>query len=143
MSGKAKRQEFDRDFQTTGSQAPKRRGRFPRLALRQRGNDHPMVMFAVAVGLAFASMALLPASGGALASVTRTPSSPAERTQGDDKVSRLSAVPETGVVCQGQAWGAENADCLLVIARESGKAEPRKVRVIADAQPARTTPNIF
>ena len=45
--------------------------------------------------------------------------------------------------CEGQSWGGECADCVTMIARESGKSD-LKVRLIADAAPADfNTPNIF
>ena len=49
-------------------QPRERFARFPQLALRQRSNDHPMVMFSVIVATAFLSMALIPTSGPAWAS---------------------------------------------------------------------------
>ena len=58
---------------TTKLQPRTTRFTVPRLALRERSANHPMVMFAVAVTAAFASMVLIPTSGPAFASVGGAP----------------------------------------------------------------------
>jgi len=129
--------------QITTTKLQPRTTRFPapRLALRERSANHPMVMFAVAVTAAFASMVLIPTSGPAFASVGGAPMKVTDAVRTTDKTSRLPGMSETDVACQGQSWGAETADCLLVIARENGNARP--IRMIASAEPNAQTPNIF
>jgi hypothetical protein len=115
--------------------------RFPRLALRQRSNEHPMVMFSVIVATAFLSMALIPASGPAWASF----GAPLKLTDEAGTTSKTYRLPLslTEIACRGQAWGAETADCITVIAKETGQAPARKVRMLASAEPLSHTPNIF
>lgn len=122
------------------SQATERRTVFPRLALRQRSHDHPMVMF-VTIACAAFIWTLLPGQGGAVHS-SLAPASAIQDTKTTAKASRLP-VSEVEHACQGQSWGGESADCLRMIARENGKADLR-VRLIADAAPTDIeTPNIF
>jgi hypothetical protein len=138
MSGRGKASAFDEKLQ-----APERHSRFPRLALRQRSKDHPMIMFAMLVSAAFASMALMmPASGAVFTKPDGAPIKLADQSRDIDKTGRLGTMSDTDRVCQGQAWGAENETCLLVIAKESGKID-QKIRMIANAIPLRTTPNVF
>jgi hypothetical protein len=139
MSGQSKAPEFDRNFQP-----PERHVRFPRVALRQRSADHPMIMFAMLVSAAFVTMALLmPASGAVPAKPNGSPARIADQLHETGKAARLPRMSEKDEACQGQAWGAESKDCLLVINKESGKADARKIRMIADAGPPKTTPNVF
>jgi hypothetical protein len=126
--------EFDRHLQ------PRERC-FPVLELRRRTSDHPMVMFAVIVAAAFASMALVPTSGAAFASVGgSTPFAP--RTSSEPyttaKADRLSRID---IACTGQAWGAESEACLVAIARQAGKDEIVAIRVVALVEPQ--APTIF
>ena len=58
------------------------------------------------------------------------------------KADRLH-LSETDIACSGQAWGAESEDCLMVIARQSGKSVTRPIRLIAAAEPDLGTPNVF
>lgn len=119
------------------------------LRLRERTDEHPMAMFAVIVSAAFITFALLPSTQSAFAStpartltladVLRTPEEAGVRTT--EKTGRLPATSEMAKACEGQAWGDESLDCLLVIAREGGKEG--SIRMIADAGPVRTTPNVF
>jgi hypothetical protein len=127
--------QFDRHFQPR-----ERLARFPRLALRQRSNEHPMVMFSVIVVTAFLAMALIPASGPAWASFGAPPRL-TEDTAATATTSRLP-LSATERACGGQAWGAESAECLNVIVKESG-AGKRKIRLLASAEPLTHTPNIF
>lgn len=121
------------------SQATERRTTFPRLALRQRSHDHPMVMFVTIVSAAFI-WTLLPSQGSSAVSIA--PAKAIQDTRTTAKTSRLPA-SEVDRACHGQGWGGESADCLRMIARENGKAD-LKVRLIADAAPANIeTPNIF
>lgn len=108
----------------------------PRIALRQRSADHPMVMFFVIVMTTFVAAAMVSPSGTALASFGGQPSAGAAA-----KGPRLS-MSETDIACSGQAWSVESEACLTAIARESGMEESRKVRLIA-AAPQAGTPNIF
>lgn len=124
--------------------APERYDRFPRIALRERSADHPMVMFAMLVSAAFVSMALMmPASSAVLAKPNRAPVKIADQFPETGRTSRLPPMSDTDRACQGQAWGAESEECLVVIARESGKTEERKIRMIANAEPLKTVPNVF
>ena len=129
-------QKFGRDRQQRFRPA-----RLPRLALRQRSHEHPMVMFSVIVASAFLSMALIPVSGPAWASF----GAPLRLTDDVDTTSKTYRLPlsETQIACRGQAWAAESADCLAVIAREAGREGARKVRMLASAEPMTHTPNIF
>lgn len=139
MFGKTETPELDRKFR-----AAERYIRFPRVALRQRSNDHPMIMFALLVSAAFVSMALMmPASGAVLAKPDGAPAKIAEKFGGAGKTFRLAPMSETDRLCRGQAWGSQSEACLVAIARESGKIVTSKVRMIANAEPLRTTPNMF
>lgn len=134
MSADQSFKEFDRHLQ------PRERG-FPQLALRRRASDHPMVMFAVIVAAAFASMALVSSPG--LASVSFSKPAPAKVTGvATAKADRLP-LRETDVACKGQAWGAESEACLVAIARQAGKHDMRSIRLVAIAELATTAPNIF
>ncbi|WP_269931283.1 hypothetical protein [Aminobacter sp. HY435] len=136
MHGSKQLSEFDRQFQPRS-----RIYRRPRLALRQRANEHPMAMFTVFVFASLSSMALMPSSGPAFASMGSTQHR-VEGTRTTEKTDRLP-LSESDIACQGQAWGAESEVCLEAIASETGMGEARKVRLIASAEPVRTTPNIF
>jgi hypothetical protein len=127
--------QFDRQ-----TQPRERPARFPRLALRQRSREHPMVMFSVIVATAFLSMALFPTSGPAWASF----GGPLKLTE-DAATAKTYRLPLSQIerACRGQAWGAESADCLGVIVKESGQGKPRKVRMIASVEKLTHTPNIF
>lgn len=109
------------------------------LALRQHTDNHPMVMFFMIVVMAFAAAALLSPSRASIVSPgAENPQS--SRASGE---APILAVPETDIACRGQAWGAESAACLAVIARESGQGEAPRIRVIAFASPDSTSPNVF
>jgi hypothetical protein len=122
-------------------QAPERNDRRPKLALRQRANDHPMALFVVLAAAAFVGMAFAPTVGPAFASFN-PPVNIVDGAPTTTKTARLP-MPEIDFVCRGQAWGAESADCLRVIAEQSGIHKARAVRVIANAAPATGTPNVF
>lgn len=136
MSMIATAQQVDRQLQPR-----ERPARFPRLALRQRSSEHPMVMFSVIVATAFLSMALFPTSGPAWASFGGT----LKLTEDADTTAKTYRLPLSPIerVCHGQPWGAESADCLGVIVKEAGLGKPRKVRMVANAEPLTHTPNIF
>ncbi|RWM97192.1 MAG: hypothetical protein EOR84_12690 [Mesorhizobium sp.] len=122
-------------------QAPERNDRRPKLAPRQRANDHPMALFVVLGAAAFAGMAFAPTVGPAFASLN-PPANIVKGAPTTTKTARLP-MPEIDFVCKGQAWGAESADCLRVIAEQSGIHKARAVRVIANAAPLTDTPNVF
>lgn len=116
----------------------------PRLRLRQRSNEHPMAMFAILVSVTFVSLALMPSTqsafastGGASAPKTRL----AELSHTTQKTDRLAPASAADRACEGQTWGDETLDCLLMIAREGG--QERTIRMIADARPDSTAPNVF
>lgn len=116
-------------------------------SLRKRSNEHPLGMFAVFVGAAFAAMVLVPVSGTAFASFGNAPvraavAAPVEETRSTPKTDR-APISETDIACRGQAWGAESEGCLSVIEKQSGKSEARKIRVIANAAEPNAAPNIF
>jgi hypothetical protein len=129
------RRSASREF--SNGQRHGRRSGFSVLALRQGSDDHPMAMFFLIVAMAFAAAALIPQSGAAFASFGTRSLEPASA-----KTSRLAA-SETDIACRGQAWGAESEACLAVIARESGKGEDLRIRLVAAAYPGPTTPNVF
>ena len=112
-----------------------------KLALRQRDSDHPVAMFTMLGACALAVMFLMPASGPAFASLNP----PANVVQGAPATIKTARLPEPEIdfACQGQAWGAESADCLRVIAAQSGVHKARAIRMIANAAPLATTPNVF
>ncbi|MER8897700.1 hypothetical protein [Mesorhizobium sp. M0676] len=112
-----------------------------KLALRQRASDHPVAMFSMLGACALAVMLLTPASGPAFASLNP----PANVVQGAPTTIKTARLPEPEIdfACQGQAWGAESAECLRVIAAQSGVHKARSVRMIANAAPLTTTPNVF
>lgn len=118
-----------------------RNDRRPKLALRQRSSDHPMAMFMVLGASAFVGMVFLPTVGPAFAS-WNPPANVVEGELTTTKTARLP-MPEIEFACKGQAWGAETADCLRVIAEQAGKHRSHAVRMIASAAPLTTTPNIF
>ena len=104
-----------------------------------------MIMFFMVVATAFTAMALIPPSGSAFASIgeCRRPQSPKSAVNGRGTPATMAGLSDTDIACSGQAWGAENADCLAMIAKESGRSDARKVRLIADAGAQSTAPNVF
>jgi len=124
-----------------GPHGPERNDRRPKLALRQRASDHPMAMFMLIGACAFIGMLVAPASGPAFASINP----PANVVQGAPTTVKTARLPEPEIdfACKGQNWGAESADCLRVIAEQSGQHRARAVRMIANAAPLTNTPNIF
>jgi hypothetical protein len=117
--------EFDRNLR------PRERHRgFPKLALRQRSAEHPMIMFFLVVAAAFTAMAVVPPSGAAFATFEVPAVESASATV--DALRNVS-LSEIEIACHGQVWGAENAECLAAIARESGRASGHTIRVIAGA----------
>src|SRR5262245_61285619 len=120
--------EFDRNLR------PRERHRgFPKLALRQRSADHPMIMFFIVVAAAFTAMAVVPSSGSAFA-LFRAPAVASAPALGSAEFdARHVGLSEIEIACHGQGWGAESAACLATIARESGRTGSRPVRVIAGA----------
>jgi hypothetical protein len=115
--------EFDRNFK------PRERHRgYPRLALRQRSQQHPMVLFFLVVITAFSAMTLVPPSGGGIAtfSASGTSSMPSPGSA-SGSLAAAAGPSRSDAACHGQAWGAESPDCLATI------AGGRKVRVIAGA----------
>ncbi len=115
--------------------------RHAKLALRKRANEHPVVMFSMLGACALAVMFLMPASGPAFASLN-PPANVVEGAPTTIKTARLPE-PEIDFACKGQAWGAESAECLRVIAAQSGVHKERAIRMIANAAPLATTPNVF
>jgi len=139
MFGKIKTPKSDLHFQAT-----ERRTVFPQLALRQRSNDHPVVMFGAIVAAAFVWTLIPSDQTVAHASASRPPVKIVSQTQ-TQTTAKTSRLPISDVerACAGQSWGSESTVCLAEIARENGKAD-LKVRMIADAAPAGLdTPNIF
>ncbi|TPK45562.1 hypothetical protein FJ492_09900 [Mesorhizobium sp. B2-5-4] len=122
-------------------QAPERADRRPKLALRQRASDHPMAMFMALAGCAFAGMAFTPTVGPAFASLNP----PANIVEGAPTTTTTARLPMPAIdfACKGQAWGAESVDCLRAIAEQSGTHKARAIRMIANAAPLTSTPNIF
>jgi hypothetical protein len=140
MSVEPHDKEFDRNLQPREHPSG-----FRSLSLRKRIADHPLVMFVVIVTTAFASMALVPTSGPAFASIGKSHHVVArvsDEPRTTAKADRLQ-LGETDIACSGQAWGAESEDCLKVIARQSGKSATRPIRLIAAGEPDLSTPNVF
>jgi hypothetical protein len=103
-----------------------------------------MVMFAMLVSAAFVSMALMmPASSAVVAKPNGAPAKVAGQFNETGKTPRLPPRTDADRACQGQAWSTESEECLVAIARESGVTEARKVRMIANAEPLKTVPNVF
>jgi hypothetical protein len=118
-----------------------RRYDIPKLELRRRSDEHPMAMFGLIVAAAFLSMGLLSVQAPAEAAV----SAPTIELSGEPLTTGKSArlpLSEKQRACQGQAWGAESMDCLLMIARES-KGESRKIRLVLADHINSSTPNVF
>jgi hypothetical protein len=123
------------------TQATERRTTFPRLALRERSESHPMVMFGTIVAAAFI-WTLVPGETTVSAASAGAPVNLIQETSTTQKTSRLP-MSDVDRACEGQSWGGESLECVTMIARESGKTD-LKVRLIADAAPADlNTPNIF
>lgn len=102
-----------------------------------------MAASAAIVTAAFVSFAIIPSTLSASAATSARAPALVEvgEVRTTEKTDRLPAASEAARICEGQAWGDEFADCLVQIARESG-AE-RSVRMLADAAPVSTTPNVF
>ncbi|ESY90618.1 hypothetical protein [Mesorhizobium sp. LNHC229A00] len=122
-------------------EAPERADRRPKLALRQRATDHPMGMFMALAACAFAGMAFTPTVGPAFASLNP----PANLVEGAPTTTTTARLPMPAIdfACRGQAWGAESVDCLRAIAEQSGTHKTRAIRMIANAAPLTSAPNIF
>lgn len=120
---------------------PERNDRRPKLSLRQRASDHPMAMFLLVSATAFSSMVMAPAAGPAFASLNP----PANIVDGASTTLKTARLPQPQIefACKGQTWGAESPDCLRAIAEQSGQKKARAVRMIANAAPVTSTPNIF
>ena len=114
--------EFDRNLK------PRERHRgFPQVALRRRSADHPMILFFLVAVAAFTAMAIVPPTGAAFTAF----GGPAATTAGIP--AKAVGLSEAEIACHGQVWGAESAECLATISRESGRTDGRKIRVIAGA----------
>jgi len=126
--------EFDRNLKPRDRHWP-----FPRLALRQRAADHPMIMFVVVVAAAFAAMALVPPAGAAFSTIgastqpVQTETGAEKQAQGGAEEQQNVGLSEIDIACSGQVWGAQTPECLATIAKESGHGDGRAVRVIAGA----------
>lgn len=116
---------------------------FPHLALRRRSNEHPMVMFATLAGICLGTMALVPTAGPSLVSPDRSMVKPAEFVENTGKGPRLQPQTDTDIACEGQSWGNEDENCILMIARGSGRGDVKQIRMIASAEPDTQRPNIF
>jgi len=116
-----------------------RRFDIPRLELRRRSDEHPMAMFGVIVATAFISMFLLPSQSPANAAINPVAMERSGEPLTTDKAARLP-LSEKDAACQGQAWGAETTECLMLIAKDAGK--PRTIRLVA-ADQVNETPNVF
>lgn len=116
---------------------------FPALALRRRSNEHPMVMFATLAGICLGTMALVPTAGPSLTSPDRSMVKPASFVENTGKGPRLQPETDTDIACQGQSWGSEDENCVLMIARQSGRDDVKQIRMIASAEPDTQRPNVF
>jgi hypothetical protein len=123
--------EFDRNLRPR-----ERHHGFPNVALRRRSADHPMIMFFLVAAAAFTAMAVVPPSGAAFApfGVAEAASATAVKSAAAEAdASKNVGLSETEIACNGQVWGAESAECLAMIAKESGRTDGHMVRVIAGA----------
>jgi hypothetical protein len=115
-----------------------------RFGLRSQIERRPLIMFATVVTSAFLAMAFHPTAGSALASAKRAEQHKVMIAELSEKGPRLRTVSEVDAACDGQSWGAESEGCLKMIAKESGRDDTRRVRLIASIgteQPM--TPNVF
>lgn len=96
------------------------------LSLRERAARHPMAVFAFAAGIALVSIGTV-GSG-----VPHRPEAPAAG-EGAPKSDRLRPPTQAEIACAGQAWGSEDAKCLLAILREGGKSDFARIRTISGA----------
>ena len=120
--------EFDRNLR------PRERHRgFPKVKLRQRSADHPMIMFFMVVAAAFTAMAMVPPSGAAFASFGIPAAVSAPTLDAMPAGPKNIGLSDSDIACHGQVWGAESAECLAMIAKQSGRTDGRMVRVIAGA----------
>jgi len=126
--------EFDRNLKPRD-----RHWAFPKLALRQRAADHPMIMFVAVVAAAFAAMALVPPAGAAFSTIGAS-TQPVQTETGSEMQAQSGAeeqqnvgLSEIDIACSGQTWGAQTPECLATIAKESGRRDSRTIRVIAGA----------
>jgi hypothetical protein len=90
----------------------------PRLATRARTSENQMSMFTVISVGAIGFMMLLPSPRAAFASVE-----PEERValvETAQSARRRCAPSASEKACAGQVWGAEDMECVLAIARDSG-----------------------
>ena len=102
-----------------------------------------MAMFVTLVTASFLSMLLSGPERVTLAAAHDPAPKLADHGGASDKTFRLPPISDAGRACLGQAWGAETEDCLRAIVKRSGKGEVRRIRMIASAEPMRTSPNVF
>ncbi len=127
--------EFDSNLRPRERNAARNWG-LPRIALRERVADRPMVLFFVVTAATFAAMAAVPPTGAAFATFDSKPKAVAAATAEapETNVQQNVGLSEIDIACEGQAWGAQSAACLAAIAKESGHtSDGRKIRVIAGA----------
>lgn len=99
-------------------------------SLREHAARHPMAVFALAAGIALASIGTMGVEGAA------RPAAPAAMEEGgraSPKSDRLRPATEAELACAGQAWGNESGKCLLAILREGGKTGFARIRTISGA----------
>lgn len=103
-------------------------------SLREHAARHPMAVFALAAGIALASIGTVAGEGSAYVGA---PAGAPERTDAIGRVApkadRLRARTEAELACAGQSWGSESGKCLLAILRESGKTGSARIRTISGA----------
>lgn len=111
------------------------------LSLRRRSSDHPLVMYTIIAGIAFASMAFVQTPGPRFVSF----GAPARIGEDVRTTTRIAGAPvrETDIVCRGQSWTDETEICMRAMAADSGTKQARVVRRIAEPRPDATTPNMF
>lgn len=90
----------------------------PRLVTRARTGENQMSMFTVVSVGAIAFMTLLPSPRAAFAAVE--PEGQVAIVASAQVAPIAGAWSESDKACAGQVWGAEDMDCVLAIARESG-----------------------
>jgi len=116
--------EFDRNLKPRD-----RHWGFPRLALRRRAADHPMIMFFVVAAAAFTAMAMVPPAGAAFA--TLGAATQTAKTKAGAEVQPNVGLSDIDIACSGQSWGAQSPECVATIVKDSGRDNGRAIRVIA------------
>ena len=110
---------------------------FP-LVSRNRAERHPVAGLALAATLALAAVGITAQAGSPISDVSRGTAGGIGTLERDDtrstpRTDRLRPASEADIACEGQSWGAQDGDCLVAIAKESGKTDFVRIRTISGA----------